>query len=82
MFAPLVPPKYLHGRNSKKMFHKLGEKVGTELGIPIYHYEAAFAKEEKRKNLANCRSGEYEGLSKKLIDPKWSQISDLNLIKL
>ena len=28
-------------------------------------------KEEKRKNLANCRSGEYEGLSKKLIDPQW-----------
>ena len=25
----------------------------------------------KRKNLANCRSGEYEGLPKKLVDPKW-----------
>ena len=49
--------------------HKLGERVGTELGIPIYHYEGT--KEEKRKNLANCRSGEYEGLSKKLIDPQW-----------
>ena len=36
-----------------KMAHKLGERVGTELGIPIYHYEAA-AKEEKRKNLASC----------------------------
>ena len=29
-------------------------------------------KEDKRKNLANCRSGEYEGLSKKLIDPQWT----------
>ena len=29
--------------------HKLGKRVGKELGIPIYHYEAA-AKEEKRKS--------------------------------
>jgi glutamate formiminotransferase/formiminotetrahydrofolate cyclodeaminase len=50
--------------------HKLGERVGTELGIPVYHYEAA-AKEEKRVNLANCRQGEYEGLSKKLVDADW-----------
>ena len=31
----------------------------------------AAAKEEKRENLANCRQGEYEGLSKKLVDPDW-----------
>ncbi len=39
----------------------------------VYHipcYESA-AKEEKRKNLANCRSGEYEGLKQKLVDPSW-----------
>ena len=53
-----------------KWAHKLGKRVGEELGIPIYHYEAA-ANEEKRKNLANCRQGEYEGLSKKLVDSKW-----------
>jgi glutamate formiminotransferase/formiminotetrahydrofolate cyclodeaminase len=53
-----------------KWAHKLGERVGTELGVPVYHYEAA-AKQEKRKNLANCRQGEYEGLSKKIVDPNW-----------
>ena len=42
----------------------------SELGIPGYFYENA-AREEKRKNLANCRSGEYEGLSAKLSDPDW-----------
>jgi len=47
----------------------LAERVGEELGIPIYCYEFA-AKEEKRRNLAYCRAGEYEGLKEKLSDPK------------
>ena len=68
--CPLVPIASITMEETAKWAHKLGERVGRELGIPIYHYEEA-AKEEKRKNLANCRSGEYEGLSKKLIDPNW-----------
>ena len=68
--CPLVPIANITMEETAKWAHKLGERVGRELGIPIYHYEEA-AKEEKRKNLANCRSGEYEGLSKKLIDPNW-----------
>ncbi len=50
--------------------HRLGQKVGDELGIPGYFYENACL-EEKRRNLATCRAGEYEGLAKKLIDPEW-----------
>jgi glutamate formiminotransferase/formiminotetrahydrofolate cyclodeaminase len=50
--------------------HKLAKRVGEELNIPVYCYENA-AKEEKRRNLASCRAGEYEGLSKKLVDPNW-----------
>ena len=68
--CPLVPISNISMEKTVEWAHKLGERVGKELGIPVYHYEAA-AKEEKRKNLANCRSGEYEGLSKKLIDPNW-----------
>ena len=68
--CPLVPIANISMKETAKWAHKLGERVGTELGIPVYHYEAA-AKEEKRKNLANCRSGEYEGLSKKLVDTDW-----------
>jgi len=68
--CPLVPIANISMEETAKWAHKLGERVGTELGIPVYHYEAA-AKEEKRKNLANCRSGEYEGLSKKLVDTDW-----------
>tara|TARA_B100001758_G_C18415670_1_gene619408 strand:+ start:2924 stop:4615 length:1692 start_codon:yes stop_codon:yes gene_type:complete len=68
--CPLVPISNISMDECVNWAHKLGKRVGKELGIPIYHYEAA-AKEEKRKNLANCRKGEYEGLSKKLIDPAW-----------
>ncbi len=68
--CPIVPIQGISMEECVEWAHKLGERVGRELGIPVYHYEAA-AKEEKRKNLANCRSGEYEGLSEKLINPEW-----------
>lgn len=68
--CPLVPISNITLEETATYAHKLGERVGKELGIPGYFYEAA-AKEAKRKNLANCRSGEYEGLAKKLTDPEW-----------
>jgi glutamate formiminotransferase/formiminotetrahydrofolate cyclodeaminase len=68
--CPLVPISNISLEETAVYAHKLGERVGKELGIPGYYYEKA-AKEEKRKNLANCRSGEYEGLEKKLSDPNW-----------
>jgi len=68
--CPLVPITGISLEETAKYAHKLGERVGKELGIPGYFYENA-ALENKRKNLANCRSGEYEGLAKKLIDPEW-----------
>ncbi len=68
--CPLIPISNITMEECVKWAHTLGKRVGEELNIPIYYYEAA-AKEDKRKNLANCRSGEYEGLSKKLADPSW-----------
>lgn len=68
--CPLVPIANISMEETTVWAHKLGARVGADLGIPIYCYESA-AKEDKRKNLANCRSGEYEGLSKKLVDTKW-----------
>lgn len=68
--CPLVPISNISLEETAEYAHKLGERVGKELGIPGYFYEKA-AKEEKRKNLANCRQGEYEGLAKKLTDPDW-----------
>ena len=68
--CPLVPIADISMQETTQWAHKLAERDGKELNIPIYCYESA-AKEEKRKNLANCRSGEYEGLKQKLVDPSW-----------
>ena len=50
---------------------KLGKRVGDELEIPVYLYENA-AQSEDRRNLANVRKGEYEGLEEKLKKPEWN----------
>ncbi len=68
--CPLVPISGISMKETAKYAHKLGGRVGKELGIPVYFYENA-ATEVKRKNLASCRSGEYEGLKEKLIKPEW-----------
>lgn len=49
---------------------KLGERVGNSLNIPVYLYESAATKPE-RKNLANVRAGEYEGIAQKILQPEW-----------
>jgi glutamate formiminotransferase/formiminotetrahydrofolate cyclodeaminase len=48
----------------------LGERVGSELGIPVYLYEYAATRDDRR-SLAGIRAGEYEGLAEKLADPHW-----------
>jgi glutamate formiminotransferase / formiminotetrahydrofolate cyclodeaminase len=68
--VPLVPVSGITMEETVKYAHLLAERIGKELQIPVYCYEFA-AREEKRKNLASCRSGEYEGLAKKLVDPEW-----------
>lgn len=68
--CPLVPIANISMEETAEYAHKLGKRVGEELGIPGYFYENA-ASEEKRRNLANCREGEYEGLAKKMSDPNW-----------
>jgi len=68
--CPLVPVANITMDEVVEYARKLGKRIGDELGIPVYCYEFA-AFEEKRRNLANCRAGEYEGLPKKLKDPEW-----------
>jgi len=68
--CPLVPISGITMDETVKYAHKLAKRVGEELSIPVYCYENA-AQEEKRRNLANCRSGEYEGLKEKLANPEW-----------
>lgn len=66
--CPLVPIANITMEETVKYAHRLGERIGKELGIPVYCYEEA-ARIPERRNLAYCRSGEYEGLSQKLSDP-------------
>jgi len=68
--CPLVPVANITMDEVVGYARKLAKRIGDELQIPVYCYEFA-AFEEKRRNLANCRSGEYEGLPKKLEDPAW-----------
>ncbi len=67
---PLIPIKNISMEETVEYARALGKRIGDELGIPGYFYEFA-ATEEKRRNLAACRAGEYEGLPKKLSDPAW-----------
>lgn len=69
--CPLIPVANITMEETIVYAHKLAERIGNELQIPIYCYEFA-AKESKRKNLANCRSGEYEGLKEKFLDSSWA----------
>jgi glutamate formiminotransferase / formiminotetrahydrofolate cyclodeaminase len=68
--CPLVPVANVTMEEAVEFARKLAERVGKELGIPVFCYEfAAFT--EERKSLANCRSGEYEGLKDKISSKRW-----------
>ncbi len=68
--CPLVPIANISMDEVAAYAIELGKRVGEELHIPVYLYENA-ASEEKRRNLANVRAGEYEGLTEKLQNPDW-----------
>ncbi len=68
--CPLVPIAGISMEETAAYAHKLGERVGKELGISGYFYENA-ATSDQRLNLAEVRKGEYEALGQKLVDPDW-----------
>ena len=68
--CPLIPVSNISFDEIIPYAEKLAKLVSEKLNIPIYLYEYA-AREEKRKNLANVRSGEYEGLNKKISSDDW-----------
>ncbi|HRD06101.1 MAG TPA: glutamate formimidoyltransferase [Saprospiraceae bacterium] len=68
--CPLIPISGITMEETAKYAEKLGERVGKELNIPVYLYEAA-AKKPERQNLATIRAGEYEGFFQKITDPEW-----------
>jgi len=68
--CPLIPIAGISMEETTQLAHQLAERVGRELKIPVYLYEAA-ATQPERKNLAYLRAGEYEALPEKLKKMEW-----------
>ena len=68
--VPFIPVSGVSMEECAELARRLGERVGRELSIPVYLYEAA-ASAPHRRNLADIREGEYEGCARKLADPRW-----------
>ncbi len=68
--CPLIPIRGISMAETVMLAHQLGHRVGNMLNIPVYMYEYA-ATAPHRKNLAEIRSGEYEGFTQKISHPDW-----------
>jgi glutamate formiminotransferase / formiminotetrahydrofolate cyclodeaminase len=68
--CPLIPISGITMEETAQYAHQLAKRVGEELNIPCYMYEAA-ATQPNRKNLAIIRAGEYEGFADKIQQPEW-----------
>ena len=69
--CPLVPISGITMAETAQLARALGARVGKELGIPVYAYEAA-QPDATRKNLAVIRAGEYEGLERRMQEQGWA----------
>ncbi len=68
--CPLIPIANISMEETAVYAKQLAEKVGNELKIPVYLYEAA-QPDKSRSNLSVIRAGEYEGFFKKIKTPEW-----------
>ena len=68
--CPLIPIANISMEETAKYAQRLAERVGKELQIPTYLYEAA-QPDKNRSNLSVIRAGEYEGFFKKIKQPEW-----------
>ncbi len=59
--VPFIPLRDATMQDCVALARRLGERVGRELNLPVYLYEAAATRPE-RENLENIRRGQYEGL--------------------
>ncbi|MCA9753322.1 MAG: glutamate formimidoyltransferase, partial [Gemmatimonadetes bacterium] len=68
--CPFVPVSGVTMEDCAELARRLGRRVGEELGIPVYLYEHAASRPERR-NLADVRAGEYEGLAARAGKSEW-----------
>jgi glutamate formiminotransferase/formiminotetrahydrofolate cyclodeaminase len=69
--CPLIPIAGVSMEETAVWARRLAERVGGELQIPVYLYEAA-QPDKRRDNLSVIRAGEYEGFFKKIKLPEWA----------
>ena len=69
--CPLIPIAGVSMEETAVWARRLAERVGGELQIPVYLYEAA-QPDKRRNNLSVIRAGEYEGFFKKIKLPEWA----------
>jgi len=68
--CPFIPVAGFSMDECVELSRQVAERVGLELGIPVYLYEHSASKPEWT-NLATIRAGEYEALEEKLTQPEW-----------
>jgi glutamate formiminotransferase/formiminotetrahydrofolate cyclodeaminase len=68
--CPFVPVADVTMEECVALARRLGERIGRDLAVPVYYYEYAATRPDRR-SLADIRTGEYEGLARKLEDPTW-----------
>lgn len=68
--CPFIPVANMTMEDCAELARRLGKRVGAELDIPVYLYEFAASREDRR-NLADVRAGEYEALPEKMKDPEF-----------
>lgn len=68
---PFVPIKDITSEECVEIAKTVSERINRELGIPIFLYEDAATRPE-RKNLAKVRKGQFEGMPEKLLEPDWA----------
>jgi len=69
--CPFIPVSGVTMEDCTRLARQVGQRVAEELRIPVYLYEDSATRPERR-NLADIRQGEYEGLVVKLSDPEWA----------
>ena len=67
---PFIPIKDITMKECVLLAIGLGRRLGENLNLPVYLYEEA-ASAPHRKNLANIRRGEFEGLNEKMKNSEW-----------
>lgn len=67
--VPFVPIKGVTMADCVALAQQLGQRVAAELGLPVYLYEAAATRPDRR-NLADVRRGQYEQLVDEIAQPQ------------